>query len=432
MKKLPIVLFFMVVAFSVSSQDLLEIYKKGKVNLVPDKEYAIDNNWESVFETYYDTLYNKPMGNRKSIVLMPDGSVVVNHAYKNYYSLFNPKGEFEKEFGLTKGQGWRFKDTKNIRGIINNTFFTEVNNNGKMLCMDFEGNYVKTLTLDYMTRDMVSLPNNKIAVVGWAIWKTKFRDFVSIVDYETNEETVIWEYFTEREPGRKGGNSNMPFNYSYFFEKQGGVSCTTMPFSRRTGIKARPELACINNQLIVANPSNGEIQIFDLNGKLISRKQMNLTSNQITIAEQKEIQGKAIEEYKSMDPLRFESYVGKVSAEESQKAHNYFIHAMEEDLDKISEPIPTPVFSSMILDSDENLLFFEFPKEEGANKFNVWIYEDGGNFICQSSFVCDDYNLEIMPSKLVFHDGYLYGLQTLKETTGNPLRLVRFNIAGDQ
>ena len=424
-------LFLMVIVLHVSSQDLIDVYKKGKVKLVPDKEYALNNNWEKVFETYYDTLYNKPMGSRKSIVLMPDGSVVVNHAYKNYYSLFNPEGGFVKEFGLIKGQGWRFKDTQAIRGNIEHTFFTKPNNNGKMLCFDYEGNYVKTLTLDYMTKDMVALPNNKIAVVGWAIWKTKFRDFVAIVDYETNEQKVIWEYFTERSLDRKGGSNDLLFNYSYVFEKQGAVSCTTMPFSRRTGIKARPELACINNQLIVANPSNGELQIFDLNGKLISRKQMNLKSNQITIEEQKEIQRKAIEKYKSMDPLRYEGFVGKVSGEESQKVHNYFINAMKEDLDKISEPIQIPVFSTMILDSDENLLFFEFPKEEGANKFNVWIYRDSGSFICQSSFVCDEYNLEIKPSKLVFHNGYLYGLQTLKGATGNPLRLVRFNITGD-
>ncbi len=431
MKKLPIVLFFMVAAFSVSSQDLIDIYKTGKVKLVPDKGYASDNNWEKVFETYYDTLYHKPMGNRKSIVLLPDGSVVVNHTYRNYYSLFNPEGGFVKEFGLIKGQGWRFKDTQAIRGIIEHIFFTKPNNNGKMLCFDFEGNYVKTLTLDYMTKGIVALPNNKIAVVGWAIWKTKFRDFVSIVDYETNEETVIWEYFTDRNLDRKGGSSDLLFNYSYFFEKQGGVSCTTMPFSGRHGIKARPELACINDQLIVANPNNGELQIFDLNGKLMSKKQMNLMSNQISIEEQKEIQHKAIEKYKGMDPLRFKGFVGKVGAEESQKAHNYFIKAMEEDLDKITEPIQFPVFSTMIKDSDGNLLFFEFPEEEGANKFNVWIFRDGGSFICQSSFVCDDYNLEIKPSKLVFHDGYLYGLQTLKETSGNPLRLVRFKITSN-
>jgi hypothetical protein len=104
------------------------------------------------------------------------------------------------------------------------------------------------------------------------------------------------------------------------------------------------------------------------------------------------------------------------------------IKEMETDLTKISEPIPLPVFSTIIKDYDGNLLFFEYPKETNANKFNVWIYENGGKFSCQSSFVCDDYNLEINPSKMVFSNGYVYGLQLIKKTTGVPLRLVRFKL----
>jgi hypothetical protein len=73
-------------------------------------------------------------------------------------------------------------------------------------------------------------------------------------------------------------------------------------------------------------------------------------------------------------------------------------------------------------------LFFDFPEENDANKFNVWVYENGGSFVCQSSFVCDDYELQINPNKLVFHSGYLYGLQHKKNVEGVPLRLVRFKL----
>jgi hypothetical protein len=65
---------------------------------------------------------------------------------------------------------------------------------------------------------------------------------------------------------------------------------------------------------------------------------------------------------------------------------------------------------------------------EGGNKFNVWVYQNGGKFVCQSSFVCNDYDLVISPSKMVFHKGYIYALQTLKNAKGNPLRLVRFKV----
>lgn len=201
-----------------------------------------------------------------------------------------------------------------------------------------------------------------------------------------------------------------------------------MPFSRSTGMKARPRLACVNNQLILANPTSGEIRTFDLNGKLLSKKQMDVRNSQITVEEQKKIQRKAIEKYKSLDPLRFEGFVGKVSAEESKKVHNYLINAMQDDLGKITEPIAKPYFSTMIQDSDDNLLFFDFAEEQNANKFHVWVYKNGGEYICESSFVCNDYELQINPDKLVFRDGYIYGLQVLKDAPGVPLRLIRFKL----
>lgn len=420
----------MIVCWSIFSwgQNLLDIYKGGTVELVPDAEYAKNNNWDEIFSSYSDIIYNKPMGKRKSLVIAPDGSVVVNNAYRNFYTKFSPNGTFLEEFGIINNSGRQLKKAYSIVGVVNdNTFITGLDNMGNMRCLDFEGNLKKELKLDYMARQILALPNGKIAVVGWVIWKTKFRDFVAIVDYETNEQKIIWEHFTQ---GGEFGEQNKLFYYSYNFEKQGGLSCSTMPFANAIGIKARPRLATVNNQLILANPTNGEIITYDLNGKLISRNKMDLKNGQISIEEQKEIQKKAIEKYKSLNPLRFEGFAGKASAEESKKVHNYLIQAMEEDLNKITKPIAKPYFSTMIQDSDNNLLFFDFAEEQNANKFNVWVYQNGGGFVSQSSFMCKDYNLQINPGKMVFHNGFIYGLQELKETPNVPLRLVRFKLHG--
>jgi len=113
---------------------------------------------------------------------------------------------------------------------------------------------------------------------------------------------------------------------------------------------------------------------------------------------------------------------------ENVKALESMIKQMNEDLNRITTPIPVPVFSNIIKDSDGNLLFFEIPKNAGENKFNVWVYQNGGKFVCQSSFECDDYDLSITPAKMVFYKGYIYALQTLKKADGNPLRLVRFKV----
>jgi hypothetical protein len=422
MKNILTIAVLIALSYSVSAQKLIDIYKKGTVHLISDTDYAKGNDWNKVFETYNDTLYGKPMGNRKSLLLMPDGSVVVNHPYRNYYSKFSPSGKFEKEFGVKNTNGLELKKVKEIEGIINDNFYTGLDNMGNMVCFDFDGSYIKTLKLNYMTRQMITLPNNKIAVVGWVIWETKFRDFVAIVDYNTNSEKVIWEHFTDR------CNENVQcklFNYTYSFKTRGAFSIGTMPFSKETGLSSPPQLACVSNKLIIALPGDGQILVYSIEGKLIGNDQIDWANNYISVDEQKEIQQKAIDRFSQIKEPYFAAWV---SPEENKLALATILEQMKSDIPKITEPIPIPTFSTIIKDSDGNLLFFEYPKEENANKFNVWIYDNGGKFVCQSSFACDDYELEINPSKMVFDHGYIYGLQKAKNVQGVPLRLVRFKI----
>jgi len=424
MKKLTVIFALALFSLTGSAQKLVDIYKKGTVKLVPDTEYEQGNQWNKVFETYNDTLYGKPMGNRKSLTMMPDGSIVVDHPYRNFYSMFSPTGKFVKEFGVKNSKGTTLKKINQIEGIVNNnTFYTGLDNMGNMVCFDFSGNYVKTLKLDYMARDMITLPNNKIAVVGWVLWKEKIREFVSIVNFENNEEKVIWENYTDRscEPGKEC----KLFNYSYFFKERGAISFSTMPYSKSTGMNAPPIVVTTGNQLVVVIPDSGEIILFDLNGNKTGKEKVSWANNYISVEEQKEIQRKAIEKYKSIkNPM----FAGWASPEENELALKTIIKNMEQDLQKITEPIPIPAISTIIKDSDGNLLFFEYPKEENANKFNVWIMQNGGKFVCQSSFVCDEYELQINPSKMAFSNGMIYGLQKLKKSDGVPLRLVRFKL----
>ena len=424
MKHLIIISLFFC-ANGLFAQSLIDIYKKGTVKLVADKEYAQGNDWEKVFATYYDTLYNRPMGDRKSIVLQPDGSVVINHTYRNYYSRFDPKGKFVEEFGIVNSSGKQLNKINAIQGVMNNTFFTGLDNMGNMICFDFSGKYVKTLNLNYMARNMIPLSNNKFALVGWVIWAKKFRDFVAIVDYHTNEQKIVWDYFTER--CDDDGHCKL-FNYSYTFEKGGGFLFSTMPYSKYTGLDSPPQIAFVNNHLVIALPTTGEILTYTIEGKQVAKEKIGWASTEISVDEQKEIQKAAIDRFND----KFNIKGTNVSQEENDKAKKSILEQMKDDLNNIKKPIPTPVFTTIIKDSDDNLLFFEIPKESGLNKFNIWIYDNVGKFVGQSSFECDEYDLSITPSKMVFHNGYIYSLQTLKDTTGNPLRLVRFKLTSKE
>ena len=433
MKKLALLVMLAAVTIQLHSQKLLDLYQKGTVRLVPDNSYALGNNWNQAFSSYYDTLYGRAIGQRKSLIMLPDASVVVNNAYRNYYTLFSPEGKFEKDFGIKDKDGNRMKKIKKIDGILDNkVLFTDLNNMGNMICFDLDGNYIKTLKLNYSAKQMIPLPGNKIGVVGWAIWNSSFRDFVAIVNYNNNDQKDVWEHFTNRCDIDYSNSGIKPdcnlFYYQYQFKNGEIISFNSMPFINASGLSSAPIIAGLGNKLIIALPSTGEIRVFDLDGNLLSKDKIDWSTNYLSADEQREIQQKAIEHLQGIKDPEFS---GQATAAENREALQTLVNEMKADMAKIKTPIPVPVFSTIIKDSDGNLLFFEYPKEKNANKFNVWIYNDGGKFVCQSSFVCDDYDLEINPSKMVFHDGYIYALQNLKSADGVPLRLVRFRLTND-
>lgn len=426
MKAFTLFLFVCCLTLPGITQNLVSKYQTGTVKLIADTTFAVDNDWDSVFESYNDRMNGKHIGARKSLKVLPDGSIVVSHAYKDFYTLFSPEGEFVKEVKVVNDMGVAFKRVNAIEGIINNnTLFTGLDNMGQSLCFDVKGNYKKTLKMDYATRQMIALPNGKIAVVGWVIWSDKFREFVAIVDYETNQEKIIWDYFT---PRNCEGKEHRLFNYSYFFKERGGYSINTMPYTSKLGMASPPIIAWVKDKLIVANPTNSELLTFDLNGNKIGSEKMDLDRNQISVEEQKVIQLAAIEKLDNMNNPQFASWV---TDEENRKAHAFFINAMRADLEKIKDPIDLPYFSTVIKDSDDNLLFFEFAEEEGQNRFNIWVYNSSGKFVGQSRFVSDEFQLDINPSRMVFHKGYIYGLQQEKGAVGIPLRLVRFLVTSE-
>lgn len=407
MKKILLILWAAVIAMPMFSQDLISKYKKGSVKLVPDGTYANGNNWA-------ETLGDDEV---KSLVLNTDGSILINFKHRRFIARFSPEGMSQK-FTLSNSTGGGLKKTKTIKGVINNTYYSEVDYLGNMYCYSVEGRYKKKLKLNYLVRDIITLSNNKLALVGWSGGNVYNKDFVAIVDYNTNKQKIIWEHKTEVSSFMKSSL----YHYVYKFKKGGVVSFPTIPFTNRAGLALKPQIAFVDNELVVVLPVTGEIVVYDVNGNKKSTTKVNWENQFLSVDELKNIQKKAISKFEKSNPM----YANWVSKEENNEAQMQMLKEMKADLDKISEPLPKPYFSMIIKDSDDNLLFFEIPKEDKKNKFNVWVYNNGGEFVCQSSFICDEYELEINPSKLLFYKGYIYSVQKLK--SNNSQRLVRFKL----
>ncbi|MDD4848698.1 MAG: hypothetical protein PHR53_08050, partial [Bacteroidales bacterium] len=363
------------------------------VRLVPDETYAQDNQWNKIFSSYTDTLGGKAIGKRKTLQVLLDGSAVVSHTNKNFYTLFDSNGKYVKEFSVKQG-GKVLKNLTPIKGIINqNTFFTIPDNKGNIQCFDFNGTLVKTLNLNYRVSDMVALNNNKIAVVGTSSQTTKHRFFIALVDFNTNEEKVIWEHFVDRK--------DLDINFD-------------------------PNIEFIDNHIIAAFPTLGGIMIFDQNGKLMTNEKISWVKY-LSVEEQQSLIRKEIEDLKNNPQQRIDPSIDPQLYKEKV---NEWIQKLESKMRQISKPMIEPAFSTILKTSADQLLFFEIPEKVGENRFHVWMYHRDGKFVGKYMFVCDDYDLSITPSKMVFFNGYIYALQNLKNAEGVPLRLVRFRVIG--
>lgn len=431
MKKFLIILLGFVLTLPVSSQKLVELYKKGTIRLIPDKTYAQGNDWNFVFRSYQDSLGGRNVGARKSLVLLPDGSVVVNNTYRNFYTKFNAQGKFAGEFNLKSTSGKVFKKTEPALGVLyGNTLYYGIDNPGNMYLTDFNGTWKKTLKLNFIANQIVGLPNNKILMTGSSYNDNAVRHFVEIVNPATNEEHIFWEH---KSPGASAmfGNSNTNerplYNYGYHF-KTGGAIGFTVDYEGTTNRYSTPVIASSGNKILLAFPDNGELWEYDLNGNLLAKKRLGWTREPVSVEDQKRNLREEIEKVKTM---KFGKARNTNTEEELAEAKAKFLKEMEEDLGRITTTLPRPCLSTVIKDSDGNLLYFEYPKEKDSNLFHVWVYANGGSFVCQSRFVCDEYDLVINPSKMVFRNGYLYSLQNAKGAKGMPMRLVRFKLVGE-
>lgn len=417
------------------SQNLVEIYKKGAVKLVPETNYAQDNDWNQVFRSYYDKMYDTYIGKRKYVTVLSDGSVVVSHSYTDYYTLFDKDGNFVREFSINTGKNKKLQ--KPIAGALNDkVLYTKSDNMGKIHFVDLQGNVKKIVTVKYSVYDILPLPGDRLLVTGFVVGK-KSRDVVSIVDYNTGDQKVIYSYWWE--DGRYATSSageDVPFFYRKKLENGSEIMVgyhpadAVMPIGvRQSSIRAR--IAIVKQKIVVAAPSVNQIITYDLNGVELSRMNIPFGKKEVSVEEQKEILRKQIESTKNgTDPTIVPNVSMNVESEEYNKVIKpELVRKMEKDMALITEPVTLPVFTTVIKDSEDNLLFFEIPETKGGNKFNVWVYQDGGNFVCQSSFVCDDYDLVINADRMAFHNGYLYSVQDKKGAKGIPMRLVKFRLS---
>lgn len=452
------VLLFLVFAIQagiVSAQKLIDIYKNGPVKLTADKTYGAKNNWETLFNLYYDTLgnYDRPRGNDKGIVVAPDGSVFMSHKNRHEIWKFGPDGNLVKRFGTKGGKAYQFPMLPTIQKVVDDKYVFTCDVNARLKFFDLDGNYFKSITLDYMAGGFQPLGNGKLMLEGNVLWRDnipgseyyshKWRHIIVILDIYTGEEKIIYDFF---EPG----------DFLYPQEQyKDSLRMKQVPnpdnkiYLPNYMVFKKPVFIPLKTgQSMVFNRGTGEVKYFSQTGEVISNFKLDITP--VAITENDALKNyEKTREYllKSVNQARLVRDSTRISKGERGTTPGTEIKAFpnsdeiikrgEDALTKmegykdISRYSPNlPYFSNIITDDEGNLLVFEFTgtKEEKTNIFNVIAYDSNGQKLARTSFICDDYDISFSGNHFVISKGYVYAVAKLKNTSGIPLRLVKFKI----
>ena len=370
------------------------------IQLVPDETYGQGNNWDKIFDTYYDTLDGRPYGLRKQLVVFDDGKAMVSHATRNRYSLFDANGKFLKDITLYfADKGKKPRNLQPVEGKLGNLYFTRANNTGDIYLFDNNGLIVKELKIKYQALEMLALDDHHIVIIGGTSWTKKWRNLVSILDTNTGKDKILCDVFEDMNTDLK--------DKGYFIYTE----------SKRNDMKGRWQIAKVNNKLIVTNPIDGLVRTYDFNGNKISEKLLDWEPQTLSVKEQIALQNARIKDLKDELPRETEERV--------LRYYNDLITYYENGIPHIKESINMGWFTMTIKGNDDNILFFDDAEEVGKNTFHVYSVSKGQS-ISTGSFQCEDYDLALTKKRFVCHGGYYYGVQVLKNCDGMPLRLVRF------
>ena len=432
-------LFFFVLTLTagmVSAQKLLDIYKNGPVKLVAEKTFGEKNNWESLFNLYYDTI-TKNVGpeTNKKIIVAPDGSVFMSHRNRHEIWKFGPDGNFVKKFGTKGGKADQFPYMPNIQPVVDNKYVFTSDVQGRLKFFDLDGNFYKYIKLDYMTGRFQPIGNGMVLMEGNVLWKTKWRRMIEKLNIYTGETTIIHEYFTDRAIPVNAANvdslikekkEHLNFRLPGDYLSSNYVNVTLLP----------------DGQFVKADRSTGEFTLFNPAGKELSKAKMEVDSIKITEADvqknyemMKNSLTRSVEFYRELtsplNPMRKNNPDwSPMQAEKAMKNNQKFLDNIDIYRDIKNYYPYFPFFSNIITDDEGNLLVFEYTNtgENESNFFNVIAYDNNGKKIARTSFVCDEYDLSFSDSKFVISKGYVYAVAKLKNTTGMPLRLVKLKI----
>jgi hypothetical protein len=421
--KTRIILMLLFIATSTFgyNQKLSDLYKKDVIQLEPINDFAINNKWNELFTDYNSSENGKNIGQRKKIIVAPDGSVFMSHKTLHEIWKFDNKGNLIKKFGSRGSKPGQFIDLPSVEGILDGKYLITDDVQGRLNFFDLDGSFVKSFKLDYGPSAITPLKDGKIAILGYVPWKeSQSRTILRIKDFNTGAEKEIWQEVRSAEEN----NSIIIVKFPH-----GGRMGSSLPYSDYMLLSFRLATSK-NGNLIVASPKTGEVKEFNPDGQLLNRFKLNISPVKITDEDIKEQYQQAVKDEAEFENGFLVTRGNKLTNSEKKDMIETYKKQLGNYKDRKYYPEHLPYFSSIIVDSDGNLLVFEFTKEEDkkSNKFRAYSYDMKGNLLGTSSFKSESFNLSFTASTFQFYNGFVYVVANKSSDKISPPQIAKMKL----
>jgi hypothetical protein len=413
MKKCIVFMIFMMFSTVLMPTDLIDVYKKGPIKLIPDPEFGKNTDWGGLFFDFRSvSAMGKPIGVLKDITVADDGSIFIsNYSQYNIFK-FDKNGNFVKKFGNMGNKPGEFFWRPSSISILDNRYLTVRIYHGKIHLFDLDGNFVKHMQMDYPILECVALKDNKVGISGSVPYRGKqSKKLIAIKDVNTEKEDILTYYMEDYFKGRE------PIEMK---TKDGNIGVISTPTFSYVHSFARRSL---DGSLIVGYSDKDKITVYSPEGAKMHSFVLNIEPLEITEKikqEYRESSRKSLERTKEwiqkmIEREQIEDYSEKIIRELSERP--------------IKFPEHMPYYYNLIVDSDGNILIFLYTETNDIYKFQV--YSSNGTYICESAIDPGEYKLKVYRNliPIVFFNGDLFAVVSEKDNPSVPPRLIKVNLS---
>jgi hypothetical protein len=366
-------------------------FNADKIKLVADGSFLPDADWNALFYDWKTANDENGTGFQKDFAIASDDRVIISNRSNYSVYILDKSGKLIKTFGKKGGKPGEFLYRQDFHGILDDHLLVFSDHQGRINFFDLDGNFVKMITIDFMPLNIYPIKDSRILVKGHVPMGTFARKVLAVLDYNTEKYNVFYSF---DEPYKMD-------NKIVFSGKMGGQVSVGSGYSSQWFTRLTP-----SGNVISAKNNSSKVNVFSPARNSYSESGFEISIQAVPITQQDK------DAYYDNFKNRLKKVGEDTTYAEQIRKESFF-------------PEHMPYYYNILVDENNNCMFFIYNNENKDHLFKA--YSTSGEYLGESEFVVEDYDLLFQANPVIIRDGYLYATALNKGAT-NPLRLVRFRM----